>query len=94
MLPSLHVLAHRRNHSININKVLKRAEANEEIVKKEGGQMAEIREKIVAVIKMIVGGDAMAAEYILLNIISRVHTRKDALILGNLTLNVSNITFL
>jgi hypothetical protein len=43
---------------------------------------------------MIVGGDAMAAEYILLNIISRVHTRKDALILGNLTLNVSNITFL
>ena len=43
---------------------------------------------------MIVGGDAMAAEYILLNVISRVHTRKDALILGNLTLNVSNITFL
>jgi len=94
MLPSIHVLAHRRNHSINNNRVLKRAEANEQIVVKEGSQMAEIREKIVAVIKMIVGGDAMAAEYILLNVISRVHTRKDALILGNLTLNVSNITFL
>lgn len=36
----------------------------------------------------------MAAEYVLLNIISRVHTRKDALILGSITLNISNITFL
>jgi hypothetical protein len=40
MLPSLHVMAHRRNHSINNNRVLKRAEATEDIVKKEGGQLA------------------------------------------------------
>ena len=88
------MLAHRRNHSINNNRVLKRAEVNDQIVKNEGVHLAETREKIIAVIKMIVGGDTMAAEYILLNIISRVHTRKDALILGNVTLNISNINFL
>ncbi len=43
---------------------------------------------------MILNGDAMAAEYVLLNLISKVHTRKDALILGNLTLNLTNITFI
>ena len=43
---------------------------------------------------MIFNGDEFAANYLLLNLISRVHTRKDAFILGNLSLNISNISFM
>ena len=43
---------------------------------------------------MILNGDAMAAEYVLLNLISKVHTRKDAFILGSVTLNLTNVNFI
>jgi len=41
---------------------------------------------------MILLGDSLAAEYLLLNIISKPHTRKDALILGNISTNISGLT--
>jgi hypothetical protein len=43
---------------------------------------------------MILNNDPIASEYLLLNLLSKVHTRKDAFILGNLSLNLTNITFL
>lgn len=50
-------------------------------------------EKILAILKMILGGDEVSAEYLLLNLISKVHTRKDALVLGNLSINLTNMSF-
>jgi hypothetical protein len=38
-------------------------------------------------------GDALASEFTLLNLLSRVHTRKDAFILGNLSINLTDANF-
>lgn len=93
-LPHLHVLTFRRNHSLSTNSVLKKSQANEAMVKSEQALMAEAGEKVKAVLKMIMGGDALAAEYMLLCLLSRVHTRKDSFILGNLSMNLCNMSFI
>lgn len=93
-LPHLHALTFRRNHSLNTNSVLRKSQANEAMVKSEQALMAEAGEKVKAVLKMIMGGDALAAEYMLLCLLSRVHTRKDSLILGNLSVNLCNMSFI
>lgn len=54
--------------------------------------MKEVKEKFIAVLKLVLGGDLKAAEYLLLNLISRVHTRHAELILGNLSINFANLT--
>lgn len=35
ILPQLHVLCHRRNYSLDHNKVIKRSEVNDQVVKNE-----------------------------------------------------------
>lgn len=64
------------------------------MVKAEAEQLSEIKGKIIAVLKLLLNGDAIAAEYLLMNILARVHTRKDAFLLGNLALNITNVGFL
>jgi len=56
--------------------------------------LKETRDTIIAVLKLILNGDKLAAEWVLLNLLSRVHTRKDSFILGNLTLNITGISFI
>jgi hypothetical protein len=46
------------------------------------------------VLKLLLNNDELAAEYMLLSLLSKVHTRKDAFILGNLSINLSNIGFI
>ena len=43
---------------------------------------------------MILNNDKLAAEYMLLCLLSKVHTRKDSFILGSLSLNLSNMNFI
>lgn len=93
-LPHLHAISFRRNLSLNTNLVLPKAHANETLVKNAHEQLSETREKILSVLKMIIGGDLVSAEYLLMCLISKVHTRKDAFILGNLSLNLSNMGFM
>lgn len=56
--------------------------------------MDETREKLIYVFKLLLNGDELAAEYLLLSLLSKVHTRKDAFILGNLSINLSNVGFI
>lgn len=93
-LPQIHVFSFRRNHSLNSNYAFKKSLANESTVKNESEQLSETREKLLAVLKILVNGDLIAAEYILLCLLSKVHTRKDTFILGNLSLNVCNMGFM
>jgi len=52
-------------------------------------QVQSVREKILGVISNALGGDAFAAEIVLMAIISRVHTRTDMLTLGKVSLNLT-----
>ncbi|KAI8975269.1 putative alanine racemase-domain-containing protein [Mycotypha africana] len=52
-------------------------------------QAAEIRDPLVQYISNAVGGDLLAAEFILLQLVSRISVKTGELKIGNLTLNVS-----
>ena len=84
----------RRNNSLSRNGVLNKQEVNDGIVRAEAEQLSQTREKIIAVLKLMLNGDSLAAELLLLNLISRVHTRKDAFTLGNMTVNITNLSFI
>jgi len=51
----------------------------------------EAKQKALAILKLILG-DTEAAEYLLISILSRVHTRSSGLILGNVPLNISGVS--
>ncbi len=55
------------------------------------GTLALTKTKLRAVLTEMFGGDVLAAEYTILNLISRVHARKEPLTLGNFPLNLSNL---
>jgi hypothetical protein len=74
--------------------VLRKAEANESIVKTNQMILSETREKMLAVLKMIFNGDQVADEYLVLCLLAKVHTKKDSFILGYLSLNLCNVGFL
>lgn len=91
MLPHLHVITFRRNNSLNNNPVLALNDASEDIVKSEKDLLTNSRDKLIAIFKLLLNNDQIAAEYLLLSLISRVHTRKDAFILGNLSINLAGV---
>ncbi|KAF0027238.1 hypothetical protein F2P81_019979 [Scophthalmus maximus] len=52
-------------------------------------EMASVRAELLAYLTHILLGDALAAEYLILHLISNVYTRRDILPLGKFTLNLS-----
>ena len=70
---------------------MKKSEINETSINKVSQELKDIKERLKAVVKIALGGDDVAAEYFIMNVISRVHTRKNELVLGNLCTNISNI---
>ncbi|RUS27997.1 putative alanine racemase-domain-containing protein, partial [Jimgerdemannia flammicorona] len=50
----------------------------------------EIRAQLLKYIASAFGGDRLVAEFVLLQLLSRIHTRKGSLTLGNLTLNITH----
>lgn len=93
ILPSLHVFTFRKNQCFNNNPILRKVEATSDIVKAEKELLSETRDKIIAVLKLILGGDALASEFVFLNLLARVHTRKDSFTIGNISLNLTNLNF-
>lgn len=49
----------------------------------------KIRNELLSYLTQILGGDALVAEYLILNLTSRVYMRSGTLPLGNLPLNLS-----
>uniref|UniRef100_A0AAQ5YEI3 Mini-chromosome maintenance complex-binding protein n=1 Tax=Amphiprion ocellaris TaxID=80972 RepID=A0AAQ5YEI3_AMPOC len=52
-------------------------------------EMASVREEILSYFTHVLLGDALAAEYLILHLISNVYSRRDVLPLGKFTLNLS-----
>jgi len=74
--------------------VLPLSQVTEDMVRVEAEGLAETRGRLLAVLRLLVAGDALAAEYLLLALLARVHTRQDSFILGNVSLNLTGLTCL
>ena len=73
-LPKLHVISFRRNHTLSINSSVNISEISVENFKNSKKEMEEIRGRLLAVIKLILG-DSIATEFFLCSLISRVYQR-------------------
>jgi hypothetical protein len=49
----------------------------------------QIRQSLLDCLRNVIGGDSLAAEYMLLHLLSQVHTRVDSMALGKLSLNLT-----
>jgi len=79
-LPHLHVIN------------LSRLQASEPTLSEaQSEEMAAIGERLKAVFKVLLCGDEISSKYALLNLISKVYSRKDGLILGNVAVNFTNL---
>ena len=56
-----------------------------------GNALAATRAQVVALLASALGGDTLAAEYLLLNLVSRVYARVDSLPLGGVSLALSHV---
>lgn len=91
-LPRLHVITHRRNllHH-NLSQLPKQSVATD-YVQKHSQTIREAHEKFIAVIKLILGGDKLAAEFTFLGLISKVYLRETGLLIGGIMPNISGIS--
>jgi hypothetical protein len=54
--------------------------------------LKEAKAKILAVLTLILKGDKVAAEYLFISLVSRVHSRETGLMIGNIATNITNLT--
>lgn len=80
------------NDSTFQTQILRRSDVDKQTITDHATDISEARDKLLAILKLILNNDSLAADYLLLNLISRVHTRKDGLILGNFGINLSNVS--
>lgn len=59
-------------------------------VAKELAELKEAKGELTALLKTLLMGDALAAEYFLCHLVSSVHSRRDLRPIGKMTLNLSN----
>eukprot|EP00743_Colponemidia_sp_Colp-15_P007560 GILK01008173.1.p1 GENE.GILK01008173.1~~GILK01008173.1.p1 ORF type:complete len:668 (+),score=75.35 GILK01008173.1:70-2004(+) len=91
LVPHLHVLTHRnlgRAHPLVHNGAVSTLFASAQ------PSFPAMRTQIVNVLSRVLGGDMLAAEYVLLNMLSRVTIRKEPLVLGKFSLNLANFVSL
>ena len=74
-----------------MNPLLPLAQAVPSLLDTEREHFQSTRDKLLAIFKLILNGDQLAADYLLLCLLSKVHSRKDCLLLGNLPINLSNV---
>ncbi|XP_075875232.1 mini-chromosome maintenance complex-binding protein [Nelusetta ayraudi] len=85
LVPRLHVLhARRLPHN---NPLL--PEGGAAVSSSTLSEMASVRAELLAYFTHVLQGDALAAEYLILHLISDVYSRRDVLPLGKFTLNIS-----
>lgn len=90
-LPHLHVLCHERNYIMNKITELPLSEVTESVIADNSQMLSDAKQKIVAVLSLIFGGDKVTAEYCLVNLISRVYHTEGTLHIGNIPLNITGL---
>lgn len=97
-LPKLHALAVFKNPALYLyglgtdqalaNNVIN---APEKVISNIQPFLLCAREKLKEYLGAFFNGDSLVAEYLILNLVSRVHSRAEPLAVGNFPLNISNI---
>uniref|UniRef100_H3D6C9 Mini-chromosome maintenance complex-binding protein n=1 Tax=Tetraodon nigroviridis TaxID=99883 RepID=H3D6C9_TETNG len=89
LVPRLHMLYARPLPHNNPLLPLASAEDNSAFISSNLGEMSGVRSELLTYFTHILLGDALAAEYLILHLISDVYSRRDVLPLGKFTLNIS-----
>ncbi|TKS85290.1 Mini-chromosome maintenance complex-binding protein [Collichthys lucidus] len=89
LVPRLHMLYARPLPHNNPLLPCTTVEDNSAFLSSSLSGMASVRAELLAYLTHILLGDALAAEYLILHLISNVYTRRDVLPLGKFTLNLS-----
>ena len=91
-LPRLHVITYRRNYVQNSIKQLPKLAVNASYIKEHSQQIKEARDKVIAVLKLIFGGDKLTADFAFLGIVSKVYLREAGLLIGGVQPNISGVS--
>lgn len=90
LVPRLHVLyAKQLQHNNSLLPSAATLEDNSAFLSSTLNEMPSVREELLTYFTHVLLGDALAAEYLMLHLISNVYTRRDVLPLGKFTLNLS-----
>uniref|UniRef100_A0A1A8JLG5 Mini-chromosome maintenance complex-binding protein n=1 Tax=Nothobranchius kuhntae TaxID=321403 RepID=A0A1A8JLG5_NOTKU len=89
LVPRLHVLYAKPLSHNNPLLPCTRLEDNGAFLSSTLSEMATVREELLSYFTHVCLGDALAAEYLILHLISTVYARRDVLPLGKFTLNLS-----
>ncbi|XP_062851647.1 mini-chromosome maintenance complex-binding protein isoform X2 [Trichomycterus rosablanca] len=89
LVPRLHMLHAQPLHHNNPLLPPAVADVKGDFLNSVQGEMASVRAELLAYLTHVFLGDALAAEYLILHLISTVYARRDVLPLGKFTLNVS-----
>jgi hypothetical protein len=89
--PLIHVITYRENLPVNQIAQFMKIPKHSTLVQEHSQYLKEGKDKAVAILNLILGSDIEASEYLLLSLLSRVHTRKTGLVIGNVPLNISNV---
>ncbi|KAM0043028.1 putative mini-chromosome maintenance complex-binding protein [Helianthus debilis subsp. tardiflorus] len=81
-VPRLHCLVHRK---LSPNDMILRSPT----IEPKPHLMKEIRESLLRHLTVVLGDDALAANFILLHLLSKVHVRVDSIAVGKLSLNLT-----
>ncbi|KAI5074125.1 hypothetical protein GOP47_0010086 [Adiantum capillus-veneris] len=88
-VPRLHSIFHRKLSRDNLFRAMPRnAPECIDLDAFNRSSFAELRTSLVARLTEIFGGDGLAAEYLLLHLLSRVHARVEPMAVGKLSLNI------
>lgn len=89
LVPRLHMLHARLLPHNNPLLPLATLEDNSAFLSSTLSEMASVRAELLTYFTHVLLGDALAAEYLILHLISNVYSRRDVLPLGKFTLNLS-----
>uniref|UniRef100_A0A3Q4HJB6 Mini-chromosome maintenance complex-binding protein n=1 Tax=Neolamprologus brichardi TaxID=32507 RepID=A0A3Q4HJB6_NEOBR len=90
LVPRLHMLyAKQLQHNNPLLPSAATSEDNSAFLASTLSEMPSVREELLAYLTHVLLGDALAAEYLILHLISNVYVRRDVLPLGKFTLNMS-----
>ena len=90
-LPHLHVVTYRKNYALNNLKALPLKSINDTYISEHSDDFKSAYAKCVALFTLFMSGDKVAAEYLLLSLVSRVYRREGAMLIGDLNINVSGL---
>ena len=62
------------------------------VIDKHSDKICQAKERLRAVLKMILGGDQVAADYTLMSLLSYISCRESGMLLGNICVNLTNMT--